>query len=494
MLSSCYKETEFAPDPNSISAILTINDKPVSIDQTTKGMLFPIESYGEFSGLIEYNERYNIFINDQYVVSGDSYNFNIPTHDSSFSVDIVYQGQHNKYQLEFTLLPIVRIYYNYKKILDEPKGPAVFSLVPVNGKCITEHCGVETRGGTANLKPKKSIGIEFWDDFEYRKEKNQLLLGMYTNDDWMLDAMYIDPSKMRNRVSFDLWEKMQNDALGNDLDVLKSTIHGRYVEVFMNDEYHGLYCLSELFDAEHLGITDKTEQTGYLYKSEGWTDATRIVDAPCIKVDADNHWCGWEQKFPEFEEEGEWKPLYNFVKFVAESSDEQFKNELSQYLVVDQVIDFYLLASIMYGYDNVGKNCYLASESKNMPFYILPWDMDATWGCNHRGEHLGHDKPITPFLLERLVMSDPEGFTHKLKKRYSYLRENLFTLQMLNSMFIKYEKLLVVSGASKRENERWPKNKSDLHTEVGYISEWIECRMDYLDEYFENLHANQSIK
>ncbi len=487
MLTSCYNEMEFAPEPVEFSSEMYINGKPVTTDTQSKQMLFPVDSYNCFEALIEYEDGYEIYINGENIENGNFYDFRGIKKDSSFKVDI-YKKENAKesYKLKFTLLPVLQFKHHYKKILDEPKGPALFSMVTANNYCIN-YCGVETRGGTANLRPKKSYGFEFWHDYKFRNNKDTSLLGMYIDDDWILDAVYNDFSRMRNRVSFDLWDRIQRDASKNDLNILYSSIKGQYVELFINNRYNGLYCLNERIEGGVLGITkDVSGSKGFLYKSEGWSDANKLTGLPdTTSIDAEGRCNQWEQKSPKSKDGLIWLPLYKFIDFVVNSSDEAFYYEISDFLVIDQLIDYYILLNVICGVDNVGKNYFLASWSGESPFYIIPWDMDATWGRDHRGDEINFDRLIYFHLFERVIKVNPHDFNQRLKKRYSHLRKEILSEESIRKMFEHYEELLHNSGAVKRNNQKWPDTKSDIHAETEYINEWVKKRLHYLDGYID---------
>ena len=62
------------------------------------------------------------------------------------------------------------------------------------------------------------------------------VLGMQKDDDWKLNSLYTDSSNVRDQLSYYLWDKM-NEL--EDEPVLSSSM--KYCEVFINNEYMGLY-------------------------------------------------------------------------------------------------------------------------------------------------------------------------------------------------------------------------------------------------------------
>ncbi|MCF8361996.1 MAG: CotH kinase family protein [Prolixibacteraceae bacterium] len=488
-LQSCFEEMPYAPGLEDSSALFFINNKPVFEDSKDGFMLLPVEKYGPFKGNITLNKAQELYINNIKVKNNSEYNFKNIDHHKSFTITLVKNsGDKKSYDLFFTLLPVVKIEHSLDKIYSEPKYPAKFILVLACGKIWDECCGIETRGGSSSVVPKKSYGIEIWEDFSSEKNKNISVLDMYIDDDWILDAVYRDSSRVRNRVSFDVWSKIQADALKKGYDTQYSAIKGEYVELFLNDGYHGLYCFSERVEAKMLNIKiEQTGQQGYLYKSESWSDATRFISLPDLGVDDQGHWSGWEQKYPKTAGGYDWGPLYDFTDFAVNSSDEEFCKEIANRLVLDQAIDFLIFVNIVHGGDNVGKNIFLSTTSDKEPFYILPWDLDATWGRNWLGEKIGPGPFIKFELYNRIFNNNPEHFRKRLKLRYAELRKDVLSTDALQNHFQSYIDLLNKSGAVKRDNNRWPEAKTNIQREMVYLSNWIHGHGEYLDNYFRNI-------
>ena len=112
-------------------------------------------------------------------------------------------------------------------------------------------CQIRYRGGTSVSHEKKSFSIKLVD--EAGEKQNANILGIREENSWILDAMAIDRTRMRNRVCFDVWNDMSQTpyetAYGN-----RNGTAGEFVEVFINGSYHGLYCMSDKIDRKLLGL------------------------------------------------------------------------------------------------------------------------------------------------------------------------------------------------------------------------------------------------
>jgi len=92
--------------------------------------------------------------------------------------------------------------------------------------------GIEIRGQSSQMFPKKSYGFETRD--EDGENLNVPLLGMPEENDWILYAPYSDKSMLRNFSTF---------YMGSKLDPYCSRM--AYCEVIVNNDYKGVYILME---------------------------------------------------------------------------------------------------------------------------------------------------------------------------------------------------------------------------------------------------------
>ena len=87
------------------------------------------------------------------------------------------------------------------------------------------------------------------------------VLGMQKDDDWKLNSLYTDSSNVRDQLSYYLWDKM-NEL--EDEPVLSSSM--KYCEVFINNEYMGLYGVMVPINRKSMNL----KEGDYLYKVRSW--------------------------------------------------------------------------------------------------------------------------------------------------------------------------------------------------------------------------------
>lgn len=171
------------------------------------------------------------------------------------------------------------------------------------------------------------------------------------------------------------------------------------------------------------------------------------------------------------------------MAFVYQAPESNFVDSIASYVNIEQAIDFYLFINLIQGLDNAGKNLFLAKKDDGLPFFLIPWDMDATWGRDWEGETLNCDE-ISFNLYKRIIAANPDNFNQKMAARWFQLRKSVFQTSVIMQHFRNYSKQLIESGAEKRERERWDDSINDLSIEIEYINSWTENRLQKLDNYF----------
>ena len=93
--------------------------------------------------------------------------------------------------------------------------------------------GIELRGSSSQVLEKKPYG--FTTLLEDDDSNNNIsLLGMPSENDWILNSLAYDPSMVRDYLSYTLSSNMGNYAP-----------RVKYIEVIVNDDYKGVYILTE---------------------------------------------------------------------------------------------------------------------------------------------------------------------------------------------------------------------------------------------------------
>ena len=391
-----------------------------------------------------------------------------------------------QYQLYFTELPIVTI-IPQAEIVDEPRRLANFAMTEGDGKRTVHDIGIEYRGGFSQSFDKKSLRIEFWNDPYGDDTENFSLLGMRSDDDWNLQAMYNEPMRLRNKSAFDLWRQI--DTLYYQVEESKAIngVHYRYVEVFINDDYRGVYGLSERIDRKQLRLkkNDDEETRGELYKGIWWDDAVLFRGAPLYDNSVDT-WSGWEHQYPD---EVNWSTLHQAVTFLVDEEEQVFQDSIGDLFDIANLVNYFIFLNVTRAEDNTGKNTYLAKYDADEPFFYVPWDLDGVFGMRWDGIRWRvTDDILSNGLYDRLLNDRREdGFIAQLKQRWTMLRRQIITVENIDEIMNANFTYLSDNGIYERERIAWP-NTELLDENTGtYTRDWLYERIRYLDQAFENL-------
>ncbi len=424
-----------------------------------------------------------------HIVSGNNYyTFNTPV--STFDIGIGYDVtdiNNTHYDLYFTQLPIINI-YSYNTIVDEPKVAAQFIICESNGHVESKTIGVEYRGGTSQALPKKSFRIEFWTDTTGTDTENIKLLHMRKDDDWNIQAMYNEPLRLRSKVNTKLWKYIDTLYYIEDEPDAKNSIEQAYIELFLNNEYRGVYALSERIDRKQLKLKKfkNNEIKGELYKGKSWGDATLFTGLPPYSNDT-TLWGGFEYKYPR--QYINWENLYDFVDFVVNEDSINFYQEYHNRFDIDNAVNYFIFLNFLRALDNIGKNIFIARYKQDAPYFYVPWDLDATLGMFWDGSlDNNHYGILKNGFYERLLLDhEPLGFLNKLQTKWRILRAGIITKDSIVKRFETEYNYLMSNGVYERESIAWGDTNNFSYDHIQYLSNWLGNRLAYLDTKFNNL-------
>lgn len=418
--------------------------------------------------------------------------------------------------ITFTFLPIVEINgTGFNETTYQP-GSICVNDPDNTGIDMPIHALYRYRGNLASTKNKKAYAIKLVNENGVSIDRS--FFGLRPDNNWILDAMAVDAGRMRNRVSTDLWNAYSTKPYFFNKEPLAiNGTRGRFVEVILNGEYAGIYCMTEKLDRKQLRLKKSQGDEisdiirGVLYKSNAWTYATwmgRSVDdkgLPCYPytptVMYDNlsdTWDGWEMQYPDIKDGQmiDWSPLYRAINLVAaENNITKFKSLVNVYFDLPVFLDYYLLIELIFATDNIAKNMFIFNYNiqDNLKMSIAPWDMDGTWGRYWDGSTYIVEDPTLDLkifgehaLYKRLSDSNYENWNQKLADRYTELRKTYFEEDSLIARFVNYRNLFLQSGTDKREIHRW--NGVDIlfdfDYEIDYLKSWIHTRLMTLDRTY----------
>jgi len=408
--------------------------------------------------------------------------------DNSFLIKVYSDDFYQNINLIATSLPIIDfkdlssvfekisltypdVDYNFNFDLND-NNLSLIESVPYNARfdgaeknhSLYENVLLKVRGASSTLYPKKAYKVSF--------EEKVTVYDLPKDDKYVLDALYIDRSKIRNLLSSSLWNEINNNQyIDNDL-------RGKFVEVFIDDEYVGIYVLKEKIDKSVTNISDD----GVILKSIFHMNDYYINEFLSYDYSiSDDSFLNFDIKY--FNK----LSFYSIINKMKEYYTQMDFNSIDDNFYLDNYLNYYIFVTLISGNDNVDYNYYLSVSDNSSKILITPWDMDLTWGLSWSDDSLFskfsmESSSDVSWMDNNITKNMDDKTLSLLKDRYWELRKNVITMDTINGYLDSYEDLLVNSGAAKRDSERW--YEYDIKFEIEQIREWAKLRIDFLDQYF----------
>ena len=330
------------------------------------------------------------------------------------------------------------------------------------------------RGGTSRSYEKKSYSLH------HTYSIPMTMLGLPPNDKYVINSMYEDEYRIRDVLSWDIYSQFAAYRNPDDRNAVPAM---RYIEVFIDDYYMGLYGLQEYLNEHKLEIEGRFasiyEVGNYVFPgSETPTPGARNWDALSIKYNN-----------REYDER--WDPMLELVDLMLLEDAAEFNRRADAYFDMENFTDYYLLIETLQARDNIWKNqFYLYEDGERLQ--VHPWDLDMTLGAYM--DETVFDLNHVLVLLEtgyiypfHQLIRYHESFEMTAAERYMELRESFLSTENLVATADHYHELLRVTGAFSREHARWPNGPKIVEGQEEFIQGFIREHMDLLDAHFAHV-------
>ena len=412
-------------------------------------------------------------------------------------------------------LPLIKINTNGQTIQQEIKITAdmqvidngagnlnYFDDIPNN---YNDKIGIEIRGASSVGFPKNGFGIETRDSLG--DNNNVELLGMPSENDWVLHGPYADKTLIRNLVTY---------HIGGRLGRYNPRV--RICELFLDNQYWGVYLLKEKIkrDKNRVDISKLTPSD---------TIGDDLTGGYIFKIDrdmgSDNGWfpqIGYGYLAYHHPNAGDLQPVQKsyiqnyFTSFENMLSSNNYAHPNTGYrgwIDVPSFIDYMMMQEITRNIDayRLSAFMYKDKDSDGGKLYAGPiWDFNlgygnedfcdngasTSWAFNYR---YVCGSPF-PYMWERLVAHSE--FRNDFHCRWNELRSTVLNtdtiLHFIDSVVI------VLADAQTRNFDRWDVLGNyvwpnayigQTYTdEITYLKNWITQRLSWMDANMIGSAAN----
>jgi len=376
---------------------------------------------------------------------------------------------------------------------------------------VHEKAQVRIRGNLSRDFEKKSYAIEFKEE-DLLTNKDVSLSGMAADSDWVLHGPYMDKTLLRNYLCYNL-----------SGEIMEYAPNVRFCELFVNEEYMGVYLLVEKIKYNEEGriSLSKTDpdikETSYILQADRGADAVEtkiipfgaytyttttvgepngqmeIVYPAATLTEAQRKYI--ENDFSRFE-----KTLFSF--------DYNKKNGYQQHLDVDSFVDYFLINEFTLNYDAVGLSTYLYKDIRGK-LNLCVWDFNSAFD----NYELSSITPRTFRLHEKMWYKNlfkDDVFVDQVIEEYRALRGSYFDEAYL---FAYIDDTVEYLGpAIERNYEKWgysfgqeydlvvpaERNPRNYEESILQLKDCISLRIDHMDQNIDRLqllsHASMNKK
>lgn len=228
---------------------------------------------------------------------------------------------------------------------------------------IIEDVGIRSRGLGSRSYDKPGLKLDF-----NRYSQGQNFLGLKS---LILDNAAQDRTMFAERLSMEMFRRLGLPA--------PRLVHTR---LYINGSYAGLYVIMEPVDKVFLQ-RNLGENSGYLYDYEWvydyWFDF--LGDEP-------GHYTPEPFQPQTNEKNPQPGPLVDMIRTINQSSDEEFRAAVSQYLDLERVAKYLAVETFVGEFDGLAgdwgaNNFYLYRFNDSNRFEFIPWDKDVTFQEPH---------------------------------------------------------------------------------------------------------------
>lgn len=322
---------------------------------------------------------------------------------------------------------------------------------------------IKCRGNSTFVYPKKPYKIKF--------DKKQSLFGKEKNKSWVLLADYLDPSCLHNFTAFNLTNYFEN---------ISYSPLSQHVVVYINDDYKGLYLLTE-DPNEKSGRVDIEYEDDYIPLDSNefnflveFNGDSKPTDDDAVENETyfmtnilDQNLC-IEIKYPEKEMFSSDELFEKFISYVKEQVNQIFESSISMdyskminVFDEDSLIDYILLDQLMGEKDHFWRSFKFYKRVGEKIKFGPIWDYDYCLNTNRSGSPNNSEGNPQVFFnnkIKELYASTDEGFK-KISERWKSI--GITSVNRIVNI-VKNEYYLIKEDLY-RNNELWYENDSNLY-------------------------------
>lgn len=395
----------------------------------------------------------------------------------------------------------------FDKAIPQTKDDAVTKFRYISKtQDVSGYAEFKAQGNSSMQYPKKNMTVKMYKDESLEESLKIDFKGWGKQKKHVYKANWIDLTHARNVVSARIWgDIVKSRTKYNELPELLRTspnqgaVDGFPVKVYSQGIYQGRYTLNIPKDAWMANMNDDLDNHCILC-SEGYISG-------CFRAEAKIDGSDWSDEVHENVPNSIKTRWNEVISFVMNSTDEEFKTNLSDYFLVDSLIDYLIFGMVSCGLDSFGKN-QLFFTYDGIKWIASMYDMDATWGLHWDGTKIvASDYPRTRYEDYVSSNSNKDGnllyirlqkmFYQEIQERYAELKIGVLSVPNIINHFERFTDitpldLVKEDYAITTGNGEFTNIPSQDTNNIQQIRQFVVERYVYCDKYFEDLTPKES--
>ena len=386
--------------------------------------------------------------------------------------------------------------------LPQTKDDAIMSFRYISKTAdISGYCKTKAQGNSSMSYPKKNQTVKLYKDADCTKKLKVDFKGWGEQNKFCFKANWIDLTHARNIVSARLWgDVVRSRSNYAEIPELLRTspnqgaVDGFPVKVYANGIYQGRYTINIPKDAWMANMNDERE-THCILCGENYVSG-------CFRAEAKIDESDWTDEVHDTVPDSIKTRWNEAIRFVMNSTDEEFVAGIGNYFDVDSLIDYYIFGLVVCNNDGFGKN-QLFFTYDGQKWYATVYDVDNTFGT-YLGYMVDYD-----FSRERyedykngggnlLYMRLEELFMDAIKARYLELKKGALSLTNIINRFERFtdiapQSLVEEDYADTTVGGAFADIPLKGESNIQQIRNYIVKRYPYVDGYIESLGTDQTL-
>lgn len=330
---------------------------------------------------------------------------------------------------------------------------------------LEKYATLKIQGSSSFWYPKKNYTIKFFND-EDCTDKYKVNFGWGRQNKYVLKANWTDKTHSRNIVTAHIAAQVQDKYNLFQNTPNNGLIDGFPVEVYLNNEFHGLYTLN-IPKEDWLYGMDDNNPNHIIMVGEKYSTATTFKE---VNID------GWNNQLDDNSPTVQQKML-RLINFVVNSTDQEFKENIEDYLNLDATLNYYVLCHTLNIADNNAKNLIFVTYDGKI-WYPTLYDLDTTFGSYYHGLELYPTNYYLQMNHNRLFERLSILFKKEIEQRYKELRQNILSEEnIINEIDEVYSQ--IEPSLFEKEQQKWGQLPG---YELTQLKEYIHERLPYVDK------------